>query len=96
MEIYELNRLYRETGTEFPIARIKADSYDEAIKVAEHIEVLPGIFGDDIVKPDQPMILLTRDYHAEDKHERKILGEVRYSERRNSDGSLNITDVEVK
>lgn len=34
--------------------------------------------------------------HAEDKRNRKVIGEVRYSESRNSDGSLNITNVEVK
>lgn len=71
MQIYELSRQRRASGVEIPIARIKVEDYDEAIKIAEHIEVLPGIFGDEAVKPDAPMILLTRDYHAEDKRNRK-------------------------
>lgn len=72
MQIYELIRRYRQddilrAGREYPIARIKAEDYDQAIKIAEHIEVLPGVFGDDVVEPNGPMILMMRDYHAENK-----------------------------
>lgn len=63
MQTYKLIRKYREDGFlkkggEFPICRLRAEDYDAALKIAEHIEVLPGIFGDDVVEPDAPMILL--------------------------------------
>lgn len=62
MEVYKLSRQYRDSrGIEVIICRLRAESYDAAIKIAEHIEVLPGVFGDDVVEPNAPMVILQRD-----------------------------------
>lgn len=65
MQIYELVRRSRASGVEIPITRIKAEDYDAAIKIAKHIEVMPGVFGDDVVEPNGPMILMFNDGEVE-------------------------------
>jgi hypothetical protein len=61
MQIYKMIRQDRVTNRETPICRFKAEDYDEAIKIAERIEVFPGIFGDDSIDPNRPMILMFKD-----------------------------------